>query len=325
MPRDLTEPLRELRIPVTSEEEGERLDRWLSRRLPWRSREDLVARIESGRILVDDLTVKKSHRVRRGEVVRVAIEESGEAAESPEPRLRFLFEDDALLALDKPPGSVVHPVGGHVSQTLLNALHRHYRDAGSHVRPMIVHRLDKETSGVLVLAKDEETRKELGRDFEERRVEKTYVAFVRGHPPTERGVIDQPIGVDPTSPGGVKMCVCPDGRPSLTEYELVEARGLFSVIRCRPRTGRQHQIRVHLAALGTPILGDWLYGSPPPVPLEALVPGGPAGTIALQRLGLHAEELVFRHPKDGAVLRIRAPLAEDLSETLRRVDAILPR
>lgn len=324
-PRDLSEPQEEVVFTVPPEAEGMRLDHWLQARVPWRSRTDLQRRIRAGRILVEGVPARKALRLRAGQRVRIAIDEAAAAREAAldldlEPV--FLHEDAWLVALHKPAGVIMHPVGGNVMNTLLNAVHRHYKTAGAPIRPMIVHRIDKETSGLVVLAKDLETRKELGRAFEEREVAKSYLAIVRGRPRPDRGVIDLPLGPDLASGIKVKMGVFPEGKPSRTSYEVLASGTRFSLVNCFPHTGRQHQIRVHLAALGTPIVCDWLYGDPPPLrrsavlgsdwPLPAEVLDPEDDPVLLDRLGLHAHRLRFFHPHLHRSVEWEAPLPADL-------------
>lgn len=317
-PRDLSEPLREVVYAVEPAEAGQRLDTWLQSRVTWRSRADLQRRIREGRVLVDGKTSRKGVKLKPGQQVRVMVD--GPATlEVPveEIPLRVLFEDQWIVVLDKAPGTVVHPVGQHVMDTIVNALHvRHH--AGEGVRgpepPMIVHRLDRDTSGVLVLAKDEQVRKRLGGDFEDRRVEKSYLAIVSGPIRDDSGTIDLPIGPDPDSEIKLKVACVADGKPSRTDYEVVRRTELLTLVRCRPRTGRQHQIRVHLAALGHPILCDRLYGDPTPVTAGMLDRAATDGTrVLLDRQALHAERLTITHPVSGERLTFEAPLPDDLS------------
>jgi 23S rRNA pseudouridine1911/1915/1917 synthase len=282
-------------LVVERNEEGLRQDAFLLRRLPWCSRADLVRRILRGEVLVDGVPRRKSTRLRAGQRVMVLVRDG--PAREPIPReripIRVLYEDEHLIVLDKATGTVVHPVGRHVNDTLINVLHLRAREACGRLGapPRIVHRLDRETSGVIVLAKEDHVRRSLGADFEARRVEKTYWAVVAGQPHPPEGQVAAPIGPDPRSAIRLKMAVRPDGKEAVTAYATVDAAGPWTLLELRPRTGRQHQLRVHCAALGAPILGDHLYGGPP----------SPSG-----RLLLHAARLRFRHPVTLEELDLRA-------------------
>jgi 23S rRNA pseudouridine1911/1915/1917 synthase len=316
--RDLSEPLREITYSVEPAEAGQRLDTWLQSRVSWRSRSDLQRRIAEGRVLVDGQPARKGAKLKPGQEVRVLVD--GPAAENVpvhEIPLRVIHEDQCIIVLDKAPGTVVHPVGRHVMDTIVNALHvRHHSGEGvpGPEPPMIVHRLDRETSGVLVFAKDDAVRRRLGADFEKRRVKKSYLAVVSGPVPDDSGTIDLPIGPDLTSEIKLKVACVADGKPSRTDYEIVRRTNLLSLVRCRPHTGRQHQIRVHLAALGHPILCDRLYGNPTAVTAAMLDPEAPdPGLVVLDRQALHAERLAITHPTTGETMSFESPLPADLA------------
>lgn len=317
-PRDLSEPLRELVYAVEPADAGQRLDTWLQSRVTWRSRADLQRRIVAGRVMVDGVPARKGVKLKPGQrvLVMVDVPANGKVPIHDIP-LRVIHEDEWIIVLDKAPGTVVHPVGRHVMDTIVNALHvRHRAGEGTPgpEPPMIVHRLDRDTSGVLVLAKEEGARKRLGADFEKRRVEKSYLAVVSGPVRNASGTIELPIGPDLESDIRLKVACVADGKPSLTEYEVVRHTDLVSLVRCRPRTGRQHQIRVHLAALGHPILCDGLYGDPTPVTAAMLDPAAPVpGRVVLDRQALHAESLAFTHPGSGEPMNFEAPLPADLA------------
>lgn len=319
--RDLSRPLTRVSWIVPGAAAGLRLDHWLRERAPWRSRNDLQRRIAGGRVLVDDTPARKALRLRAGQKVAILVDEGPAAEPVPLERipLRVIWEDPWLVALDKAPGTVVHPVGRHVTDTVINAVHLRYRATG--VRPLIVHRLDRDTSGVLVLAKDMASRRLLGRAFEERRVQKTYLALTAGRPRPGHGVLDRPIGPDPESGIRLKVACVPDGKPSRTGYRVLASPGAFSLVRCSPHTGRQHQIRVHLADAGHPILGDRLYGTPPPLYRGDLgLPGNPRDPV-LHRQALHAAELSFPHPRTGRRVVLTAPLAPDLAALMEACGA----
>lgn len=318
--RDLSQPIREVRYEVPPGDEGQRLDHWLSIRVSWRSRNDLQRRIRDGRILLDGRPARKSARLITGQTITVSVDEDPESDVAPLDQipLRILHEDEWLVALDKTAGVVVHPVGRHVMDTLINALHAHYRQAGDErTRPMIVHRLDRDTSGVLVLAKSPEVRKQLGAAFEDRRVVKSYLALVAGRVGGEHGIIDAPIGPDLDAEIRLKVACVPGGKPSRTRFQVVGRRPAFTLLRCHPETGRQHQIRVHLAHLGHPILCDHLYGDPRPIRAGDLDPeASDPDRVILARQALHAEHLRFTHPVTQEPVDLRAPQPPDFAAVL---------
>lgn len=266
--------------------------------------------IGDGRALVDGKRRRASDRLTGGEEVRVELTAPPDESLLPESiPLRIAYEDDDMLIVDKPAGLVVHPSAGHGSGTLVNALLGRARDRGEALgsiagvgRPGIVHRLDKETSGLLVVAKTDAAQASLMRQFGERSVEKEYLALVRGDAPAPRGRIEAPIGRDPRD--RQRMAVVAGGRASTTEYEEVGAGGGYTLLALRPLTGRTHQIRAHLAYLGLPIAGDVRYG-------------GGEGPGGLRRQFLHAARLGLVRPSDGRRLRARSPLPQDLAASLK--------
>jgi len=247
------------------EHDGLRLDRALALLFPDQSRSALARLVENGHVRIDTNEVRKtSHRVAAGETVEVDIPDPAPSGiESQDLPLTILFEDDDLVVIDKPPGLVVHPAAGHADGTLVNALLFHVRDlsgVGGEIRPGIVHRLDKDTSGVMIIAKNDATHRRLTAEWNTDRIRKEYLAIVYGAPDPERGTVDAPIGRDPRD--RKRMAVVPAGRRAITDYETVERLRYVSLVRCRLRTGRTHQIRVHMKKLGHPIVGDPLYSGP---------------------------------------------------------------
>jgi 23S rRNA pseudouridine1911/1915/1917 synthase len=248
-----------------------------------------------GRALIDGQRRRPSDRLHGGERVEVDLEPVEDATLAGEDLpLTVVYEDDDLLVIDKPAGLVVHPAAGHRSGTVVNAVlgraARHGQRLGSVAgvqRPGIVHRLDKDTSGLLVIAKSDEAQASLMRQFGERTVEKRYVALVRGITPARRGRIEAPIGRDPHA--RQRMAVVGGGRDAVTEYEVLASGGGYSLLTLQPRTGRTHQIRAHLAYLGNPVVGDQRYGG-------GMGPGG------LRRQFLHAARLAFDRPGGGRVV-----------------------
>ena len=309
-----------LDLPVESR--GQRLDRTLAERLPGESRASLQRLMRGGRIRVAGRPARPSDRVRGGERVEIdrpAPEPSPLAAEDLP--LAVLHEDADLLVIDKPPGQTVHPGAGARGGTVVNALLHHCRDlsgVGGVERPGIVHRLDKDTSGVLVVAKNGLAHRALAAQFKAREVDKTYEALVWGRPRAGRGVVDSPIGRHPTA--RTRMAVRSEGRASRTAYRVLYTRGPVSFLEIRPETGRTHQIRVHLSSLAHPIVGDRLYGGRKDlVRLDA-----PFGEIlrAYSGLALHARRLAFTHPRSGERLAFEAPRPRDLQDLLDRLERL---
>ena len=217
----------------------------------------------------------------------------------------MIFEDADLLVINKPPGMTVHPSPGHRTATLVNAILAHCHDLsgiGGVSRPGIVHRLDRDTSGIIVVAKNDAAHNALARQLKERSVEKTYIALVEGTPRPPEGAIEAPIARDPRN--RQRMAVIDGGRDAATAYRVIERFRGMSLLEARPKTGRTHQIRVHLAAIGHPIVGDRVYGKP---------------STLVDRQFLHASRIAFTHPHSGERLEFEARLAEDLARALERL------
>jgi 23S rRNA pseudouridine1911/1915/1917 synthase len=252
-----------------------------------------------------------------GEIVHVELTAPPDESLEPESiPLSVAYEDADMLIVDKPAGLVVHPSAGHGSGTLVNALLGRARDRGEPLgsiagvgRPGIVHRLDKETSGLIVVAKTDLAQAALMRQFGDRSIEKEYLALVRGATPAPRGRIEAPIGRDPRD--RQRMSVVAGGRDSVTEYEQIAEGGGYALVSLRPLTGRTHQIRAHLAYLGLPIAGDLRYG-------------GGEGPGGLRRQFLHAARLGLVRPSDGAKLRAWSPLPPDLAACLEASGVVPP-
>jgi 23S rRNA pseudouridine1911/1915/1917 synthase len=293
-------PLRSFDVDPT--EAGERLDRLAARRLET-SRSIVQRIIQQGLLLVDGEEVVPSYRVRGGERVEARMPEEGVSPE--EISVPVVFEDEHLLVVDKPAGLVVHPGAGNRSGTLVNALlGRDIAGGEDPSRPGVVHRLDRDTSGLIVLTKGEPTYSRLVAEMGGRRVRRLYRAVVVGEDLPETGTIDSPVGRDPENPTLMAAGV---GRPAVTHFEVLREGGGHSMVKVRLETGRTHQIRVHLSAIGYPIYADPLYG-------EA-VPG--------RRLWLHAENLAFEHPVTGERLEFDSPIPEDLRDSALALDASL--
>ncbi len=287
-----------IELTVPNEQAGERLDRFLALALPQFSRSRLQALIRAGQVQLQGKGARTRETVRAGDVVRLTVPPleviDAKAEEIP---LEILFEDEDLLVLNKPPGLVVHPGAGNQTHTLVNALLHHCTSLsgiGGKERPGIIHRLDKDTSGCLVVAKNDAAHHELARQFAEREVKKIYLALVAGTLKRPRGTIDAPIGRHPVQ--RKKMAVdLRRGRAAKTEYRVLQSGGGLSLVECALHSGRTHQIRVHLHHLGHPIIGDSLYGKK----------GGAS------RQMLHAWKLGFNHPRTKERLFFEAPIPED--------------
>lgn len=319
--------LRRFRVGAPSA--GSRLDLFLASACSDLSRSRIQKLIAVGSVRLSGVAAKRAHVVRAGDEVEVEVPEARptEIAAEDIP-LAVLYEDPHLLAIDKPPGMVVHPSPGHGSGTLVNALLHHVRDLsgiGGELRPGIVHRLDRDTSGVLLIAKTDLAHASLSRQMKKRSMRKEYLALVAGIPRVRKGEISRPVGRDPRDRKKMKAFPrtgeTPAGaREATTLYEIERewpALGL-TLLRCRLVTGRTHQIRVHLAAAGLPVVGDPVYGRPR---LErARDPSLKKALTDFPRQALHAERIGFRHPASHEPIEIIAPIPEDLSRLLSLIN-----
>jgi 23S rRNA pseudouridine1911/1915/1917 synthase len=290
---------------------GDRLDRFLTSQIPDFSRSQIQRLIEGGHVTHSRYKkIKANNDIREGDVIGVELPELQAAAAQPENLpIEILFNDPDVVVVNKPAGMVVHPAAGNPSGTLVNALLHHVKDLsgiGGEIRPGIVHRLDKGTSGVMVVAKNDEAHKELARQFHDREVEKEYVALAWGLV-QQRKRINAAIGRDPKN--RVKMTTRRDDRARSAVTRVTWARDLKGVtlLRVAIATGRTHQIRVHLSAIGHPIVGDALYGG-----VHRRVPHPLRAVQKLTRPFLHAERLAFTHPRTHERLEFTAPLPSDL-------------
>jgi 23S rRNA pseudouridine1911/1915/1917 synthase len=313
------------RFQVGAPSAGTRLDLFLVSTCSDLSRSRVQKLIEEGAVRISGRPAKRSHTVRAGEDVELEVSDPKPTALTPEAiPLSVLYEDEDLLAIDKPPGLVVHPSPGHASGTLVNALLHHVQDlagVGGELRPGIVHRLDRDTSGVLLVAKTDRAHESLSRQMKKRSMRKVYLALAAGVPKVRKGEVTLAIARDPRDRKKMKAFRLAEGAPAgareaRTVYEIERewpSLGL-TLLRCLLVTGRTHQIRVHLAAAGLPVVGDPVYGRPryervgDPA-LKALLTGFP-------RQALHAERIAFRHPATNEHMEIVSPLPSDLSELL---------
>jgi 23S rRNA pseudouridine1911/1915/1917 synthase len=305
-----------LQFSVSAEETGERLDAFLAARVDGWSRARLQRLIEDGDVLVNGGEVKSSYKLRADDQIEVELTAAPATEFLPDDiPITVVHEDDDLIVVNKPAGMVVHPAAGVSGGTLANALAFHFQQlssAGGTARPGIVHRLDKGTSGLLVVAKTEIAHENLADQFRAREVFKSYLALVHGQVDHRRGEIDQPIARDPRN--RTRMAIVRAGRPALSLYRTRERFDRFTLLDVELKTGRTHQIRVHLAWLKHPVVGDEVYGggrdktvSNPQI----------RGAIAkLNRQFLHAAQLGFRHPRSGERMVFSAALPEALQELL---------
>ena len=313
----------ESRFVVAEEEVGERLDAFLAARLNGPSRATLQRAIAQQAVTVNQVARRSSYRLRQGDVIEVS--EWQEVADGPRPEpipLKILHEDRHIVVVDKPTGMIVHPAKGHWSGTLSSALAYHVgamSNLGGETRPGIVHRLDRDTSGVIVTARTNRAHANLAAQFADRSVQKEYFAIVHGRPDRDQDEIDAPIGPHPKF--RERKAVDrhhPQARTATTFYQVDSRYEKSTTVRLFPRTGRTHQLRVHLAHIGHPILCDPLYGRGEPIRLDT--PDHlPATTLA--RLALHAWSLAINHPNSGERMTFRAPIPDDISQFVAHLQA----
>jgi 23S rRNA pseudouridine1911/1915/1917 synthase len=295
--------LAELEVEVPPEAAGERLDRFLSGLEEVGSRAAAERLLSQRRVKVNGSPRPKSHRLAAGDVLAVSVPESRPSTLEPEQfDLRIAFEDEHLLVVDKPAGIVVHPSAGHPSGTLVHGLLGHAVAGGEEAeRPGIVHRLDRDTSGLLVVARSDEAHRRLQQLLRRRKLVREYLALVRGRPRSKRGRIEAPIGRDRHDPSRISLDT-DTPREAVTNFEIVETMRRHTLMRVALETGRTHQIRVHLAAIDLPVSGDPAYGV--------------EGDLGLERQFLHAARLAFPHPFTGEPVEAGSPLPPDLQAAL---------
>jgi 23S rRNA pseudouridine1911/1915/1917 synthase len=293
-----------MELRAAPDDEGARLDAFLAAPLGSRARAQRL--IEAGAVLVDGRRAPKRHRLSAGEVVSVEEPEAAPLAEVPEAQFSVPFSDEHLLVVDKPAGIVVHPARGHRAGTLAQALSGVAVGGEDAARAGIVHRLDRDTSGLLVVARSEAAHRALRAALQARAITREYLVLVEGRPPARTGTIDAPLGRDRRL--RTRMSTDTDTpRSAITHFELERALPRTTLLRVRLETGRTHQIRAHLQAIGHPVVGDPEYGT--------------AGRLGLERQFLHATRLAFTHPITGEAVDVSSPLPEDLRAALQRAAA----
>jgi 23S rRNA pseudouridine1911/1915/1917 synthase len=302
---------------------GKRIDAYLASRYPDYSRSVVQKVIDAGAVLINGQPTKASYKVRLGDRICVWLPELADEAPTPEDiPIEVVYEDRALSVVNKPAGMVTHPAKGHWSGTLVNALQFHYdtlSTVGGEQRPGIVHRLDRDTTGLLIVAKDDAFHKHLAQQFEQRTIHKEYLALVSGVPQRDSDYIERTIGFHPTNREKMAIRLPEDGgKEAVTFYEVLERFRGYAFVRCKPATGRTHQIRVHLAHIGHPIVADKAYSGRDRLTLgDLLGPSTPdAATVLIDRQALHAHTLRLDHPLSGQPLHLTAPLPDDMARTL---------
>ena len=295
---------------VTAEESGERVDALLARHLEGFSRSAVQRLIEDGAVLLDDRPIRKNRVCAAGESYLVTLPELAEVPLVPQDiPLDVVYEDGDVIVVNKPRGMVVHPAPGHPDGTLVNALLYHCGDSlsgvGGEKRPGVVHRIDKDTSGLIIAAKNDRAHLALSAQLSDHSLSREYEAIVRGRLRDDSGTIDAPIGRCPTD--RKRMAVTPKAsRSAVTHWEVIARYRGYTHVRCRLETGRTHQIRVHMAHIGHPLLGDYTYGAPSP-------------DKGLEGQCLHARRLRFVHPASGERVELECPLPDYFCEVLKKL------
>lgn len=288
-------------LTCTASQRAARLDRWLAEQWPEFSRARWQKALAAGRVRVNGAVARAADPVAAGDLVEAAPPAASEPpvqAVAEDIPLEIVYEDADLLCLNKPPGLVVHPAAGHWQGTLVNAILHHcadVSDGGHPLRPGIVHRLDKDTSGCILVAKNDAAHAALARQFAERTAQKTYLAVVRGRPRATGGVVTGALARHPVHRQRMAISRRPEARAAETTWKVLQSEGNLSLLECRPKTGRTHQIRVHLKHLGHPIAGDRVYG----------------GGADFERQLLHAWKIAVAHPRTGERLEFQAPVPAD--------------
>ena len=303
---------REYRLEVPPEAEGKRLDQFLVNQPVQLSRSQVQHLIQNGLVLVNAKTRRSSYRVHTGDIIEMQVPASEETTLMPEEiPMDIIYEDEDLLVVNKPQGMVVHPAAGHKKGTLVNALLNHCAQlsrSGGYLRPGIVHRLDKDTSGLLLVGKTDLAHQELSHQLKERQVKRRYLALVLGQVKEDKGVIDAPLGRDPRN--RKKVAVLPPGtsgaKEALTRYHVQERFVGYTLLDVELETGRTHQIRVHLAYAGYPVAGDTIYGTR-------------SNPLELPGQALHAHQITIQHPRTAEMLTFEAPVPRVFAKTLHNL------
>ena len=340
--RDLSQSLDRVTIAVDASTFGLqksdlliRLDAFLVHHLKWRSRSSIQSLIKDGYLLVDaatpdhpegtgDLTEERrpGRKLRHGSRVVVIIPPEHRLPEvDASDELEILRDDEEVLAVDKPPFLPVHPSGRHLSDTLIQRVHARF-GATTKRAPRLCHRLDRETSGIVLIAKESRAHRELMIQFEGREIEKEYLAIVKGIPAWDEGKVEFPLGPSRHSRVRLKMTVRADGLPSRTDWRIVDTFGDYALVLCRLHTGRQHQIRVHLSAIGHPVVGDKLYGADDEYFLrhaDGTLDEQDLEDLEMPRHALHNHRLVYTSPKSGERIEVVSPLAKDMEAFLAEI------
>ncbi len=294
------------RYSLVADRQGARLDKYVVEKHPELSRTQAQKLIGDGYILVNGREAKAGVKLNFGDRISIIIPPTPPSPLAAEAiPLKIIYEDNDLLVIDKPAGLTVHPAPGHYSHTLVNAILSHFphlADIGDSLRPGIVHRLDKETSGVMLVAKNRAAQLNLANQFKTHSVVKAYLVLVKGHLTPEHGVIEAPIGRDPSN--RKRMTVVAKGREARTQYSVVKYIGNYTLLEVSPETGRTHQIRVHLLAIGYPVVGDPVYG---------------VRSAYLSRQFLHASRLGFSLPSTGEYVEFTSDLPPDLAQALEKI------
>lgn len=297
---------------IKPEQEGQRIDKGLFLDESQLSRSRLQKLLKDGLVLVNEKPVKPSYRLRAGDAVQVRIPQSQPVSIEPEDiPLDVLYEDEYLLIVNKPQGMVVHPAPGHEKHTLVNAVLAHCQGnlsgINGELRPGIVHRIDRDTSGALAICKDDRTHRDLAWQLKEHTIHRVYHGIVKGNIKEEEGCVDAPIGRHPTDRKRMSIH-SKSGRRAVTHYRVLKRFGDYTYVQCRLETGRTHQIRVHMASISHPLAGDPVYNRDKSNPFH------------LAGQALHARELGFRHPQTGEYLEVSAPFPESFTNLLNKLE-----
>ncbi len=305
--------MEKIQIVVKGTEEGSRLDSYITTKQEF-SRMTVKRLLEKGKITVNEKKAKPSYLVQQGDKIFIEKEELKESKLKPQNiPISVIYEDEDILVVNKPKGLVVHPANGNPDGTLVNAILALCKDSlsgiGGEIRPGIVHRLDKDTSGLLIVAKNDKTHIKMSEQIKNREVKKTYVALVRGIVPEEEATIDMPIGR--SSKDRKKMAVTRNGKQAITHFQVLKRyhtqKSCYTLLQIKIDTGRTHQIRVHMAEIGHPIIGDMVYSNG-------------KNEFRVEGQCLHAQKLEFKHPITGRLMQLEAPLPEYLKEILEQLE-----